>query len=120
MLITAGWLLLALGVVHTVLGFVWFKRPFAALLAEGVVGRVQGDPQRRLAFWFTVFGPLLMLAGHVVVHAAQHGDLALLRLVGWYLLPLAMAGVAALPRTPFWVALLVAPLLIASGSGWIG
>jgi len=119
MLIAAGWLLVFLGFGHTVLGFVWFKLPFAQAAREGLFGRFAGEPARRTAFWFTIFGPLLMLTGQVAVHAAQQADRGLLTLVGIYLLPMSIAGAVALPRSPFWVALAIAPLLIAAGQGWL-
>ncbi|HJV61673.1 MAG TPA: DUF6463 family protein [Albitalea sp.] len=119
MLTIAAWLLVVLGLGHTLLGFFWFREPLLQAAGEGLVGRFQREPKRRLAFWFTIFGPLLMLAGHVAVHALQQGDMALLRLVGVYLLPLSIAGALALPRSPFWAAVVIAPLFLAAGTGWL-
>ena len=119
MLSAAAWLLFGLGIGHTVTGLVWFRRQFSDAVRAGVVGQFQGLPPRRLAFWFTVFGPLLALAGHVALHAANAGDRGLLRIVGFYVLAIGMAGAAALPRSPFWAALLLSPVLIAGGWGWL-
>jgi hypothetical protein len=74
---------------------------------------------RRTAFWFLIFGPLLMLAGHVGIYAVALGDLELLRILGIYASITAMLGIAAIPRSPFWAALLVAPVLFAVGYGWL-
>lgn len=119
MLITAAWTMFGLGVAHVVFGLVLFKHPFAAAMGAGWIGQFQGVDSRRLAFWFTVFGPLVMMAGQIAVHAVQGGDLALLRLIGYYLAAIALIGVTALPKSPFWIALLLAPVFIAGGHGWI-
>ena len=119
MLIAAAWTMFALGVGHIVVGLVFFKRQFASAAGEGWIGRFQGVDSRRLAFWFTVFGPLVMMGGQIAVHAVQAGDLGLLRLIGYYLVAVALMGVTALPKSPFWVALLLAPIFIAGGHGWI-
>lgn len=119
MLIAAAWTMFALGVGHIVVGLVFFKRQFADAAGEGWIGRFQGVDSRRLAFWFTVFGPLVMMGGQIAVHAVQQGDLALLKLIGCYLAGVALMGVTALPKSPFWVALLLAPVFIAGGCGWL-
>ncbi|MBI5255622.1 MAG: hypothetical protein HY855_03915 [Burkholderiales bacterium] len=115
----AAWFLFALGIGHTVYGLVMFRQPLGEALAAGFVGQFMGHPPRITAFWFLIMGPLLMLAGQTAAHAAAGGDQALLRLVGGYLLVIALIGVAALPKSPFWAALFVAPWLVAAGFGWI-
>ncbi len=65
-------------------------------------------------------GPLLVMGRHVAVHAAQSHDLALLRILGWYMLSIAVCGVLALPKSPFWAALLLSPVFLAGGYGWPG
>src|SRR6185436_15887410 len=90
MLIAAAWTMFALGVGHVVVGLVFFKSQFANAAGEGWIGRFQGVDSRRLAFWFTVFGPLVMMGGQIAVHAVRSGDLALLRLIGYYLMAIAL------------------------------
>lgn len=115
----AAWFLFVLGIGHTVYGLVMFRRPLREAVAAGFVGQFMGHPMRVTAFWFLVMGPLLMLAGQAAAHAATVGDQALLRLVGGYLVAIALVGVAALPKSPFWAALLAAPWLLAAGCGWV-
>ena len=90
----------------------------AQAVSDGFIGQFAATPERRTAFWFMIFALPMMLAGQVAAHAAQSGDLALLRLIGWYVLAIALIGVAAFPKSPFWGALLLAPLLLAAGHGW--
>lgn len=66
-----------------------------------------------------MFGPLLMMAGQVTVHAAAIGDLGLFRLVGLYLLGISAVGVLAIPKSPFLAGLAISALIVAAGFGLI-
>jgi hypothetical protein len=114
-----AWGLFALGVAHIVFGLVKFRGPLADALSAGFVGQFQVPEVRRTAFWFMVCGPFLMLAGHAAIHAVSVGDLALLKLIGLYATLTSLIGVAAFPKSPFWGALLLSPLLLAAGHGLI-
>jgi hypothetical protein len=109
---TLAWSLFALGIAHIVFGFVRFKDPLLGALADGFIGQFAAHESRRTAFWFLMAGPQLMLAGQVALHAVAHGQPALLRLVGTYLLVCASIGVAAFPKSPLPVAVVLALLLL--------
>ncbi|QTN27839.1 hypothetical protein HZ993_21690 [Rhodoferax sp. AJA081-3] len=115
----ASWFMFCLGIAHIVFGLVKFAGPVADAVSAGLIGQFAEPEVRRTAFWFLVFGPLLMLAGHVGIHAVAKGDLSLLKILGIYAFAIAVLGVAAFPQSPFWAPLLVAPVLIAVGYGWI-
>ncbi|BBP56436.1 DUF6463 family protein [Pseudomonas sp. St316] len=119
MAIIFAWILFALGLAHILFGITKFKVPFAAAMNAGFVGQFTAHEDRRSALWFTVLGPLFMLAGHVAVHAVEVGDLALLKMVGSYVLITSIACVIAVPKSGFWATLLLAPLLIAAGYGLV-
>ncbi len=106
-----------LGILHIVFGLVRYRGPVLDAVSAGFVGKFAMPEIRRTAFWFLIFGPLLMLAGQVGIHAVGHGDLALLRMLGLYAFITAVLGVAAFPKSPFWAPLLVSPVLIAAGYG---
>jgi uncharacterized protein DUF6463 len=112
-----AWVLFALGVGHIAYGLVKFNVPLSEAFAAGFVGQFMAPEVRRTAFWFLVVGPLLMLAGHAAVHAVATADLALLKLIGFYVLAISILGVSAFPLTPFLATLIVSPLLIAAGYG---
>ena len=114
---TFAWLLFGLGIAHIVFGIIRFKVPLIAAVKAGFVGRFSTPEERRTAFWFLIFGPFVMFAGQVAVHAVATADLWLLRLVGGYVFAAAVVGIAAFPKSPFWGALFVAPVLIAAGYG---
>lgn len=116
---TIAWLLFALGVAHVVFGLVKFRGPLSEAVAAGYFGQFKASEARRTAFWFVIFGPLLMLAGHTAVRAAAMGDLGLLKIIGGYALFISVVGVSAFPKSPFLASLIVAPLLIAAGYGWL-
>lgn len=114
-----AWLLFCLGVAHVVYGLVKFRVPLSQAVAAGFVGQFKAPELRRTAFWFVIFGPLLMLAGHAAIHAVSVGDMGLLKLIGGYLLFISLLGVAAFPKSPFLASLIVSPLLIAVGCGYL-
>ena len=115
----AAWFMFLLGIGHIVFGLVRYKGPVADALAAGFIGKFAKPEVRRTAFWFLILGPLLMLAGQVGIHAVAQGDLVLLRLLGIYAFITAVLGAAAFPKSPFWAPMLVAPVLIAVGYGWL-
>jgi hypothetical protein len=119
MIIAAAWGIFMLGILHCVVGFVRFRTPIMEALFEGLLGKFQGLDHRRLAFWFMVFGPLLIMAGHVAVVAVEQTNYGLLKILGCYLLVTSALGVIALPKSPFWATLILAPVLIAGGYRWI-
>jgi hypothetical protein len=109
--------LFVLGIGHVLYGAVKFRGPLLAGLSAGFVGQFGAPETRRTAFWFVMFGPLLMMAGQVALHAVARDDLPLLRLVGAYLFAVSVVGFAALPRSPFVVGLVLSALLLAAGYG---
>ena len=117
MALIAAWCLFALALAHVAFGIRRFRQPLAQAVSAGFVGQFAATPERRAAFWFMIFALPMMLAGQVAAHAAHTGDLALLRLIGWYVLAIALVGVAAFPKSPFWGALLLAPPLLVAGHG---
>jgi hypothetical protein len=115
----SAYALLALGVLHIVMGLVRFKQPFLAAMNDGVLNSFKVDDSRRLAFWFTFVGPVLMLCGHLAVRAAAVDDLPTLGLIGAYLFATAVLGVVAFPASPLWALLIVSAMLIAVGRAWL-
>lgn len=117
MAIFLAWFLFALGIGHIAFGVIKFRAPLLAALSSGFVGEFSAPEERRTAFWFLIFAPLLMLAGQVAVHTVNIGDLWLLRLVAIYVGATSCIGVAAFPKSPFSAALILSPLLLLAGYG---
>lgn len=98
---------------HLVVGAWLFREPLGALLRDGYVGAVNPDPARRLAFWFQLLTPILVLIGLVVSRALETGDTHILAIVGWGLLGLGVVGAAGMPVSGFWILIaLSVPLLM--------
>jgi len=115
----ASWALLALGVAHIAMGVFRFRLPYAAAFAEGGFNRFGVSDERRLAFWFTLLGPVLMLCGHLAIRATAISDTATAGLIGRYVLVAGLAGVLAFPKSPLLLLLLVGWVLTACGEGWL-
>ena len=112
-----AWIFWGLGIAHLIYGALRYRDPLQAALAGGYVNQFSQTEGRRAAFWFMAFGPLLMLTGHTLVHAVGAGDLALVRIIGWYQLVIGLAGLAAFPQSPFVLASALAPLVLCVGYG---
>jgi hypothetical protein len=119
MLSFAAWSLFILGFAHIVFGIIRFKAPVREAIAEGFVGKFAASDTRRLAFWFVILGPMVAFAGQVALHAIAIGDFTLIRMVGLYLLGTSVVGILAFPKSPLWILVLLAPIFIAAGYGWI-
>lgn len=114
-----AWFMFLLGIGHIVFGLIRYKGPVTETMAAVFVGNFAMPETSRTAFWFLIFGPLLMVTGQVAIHAVAQGDLALLQLLGIYTFMTAVLGAAAFPRPPFWAPLFVAPELIAVDYEWL-
>jgi hypothetical protein len=119
MAIIAAWILVILGLGHTAVGVVVFKKPLVEAVRAGFVGEFVGHPDRRTAFWFMIFGPLLIMGGHLAIHAINAADTRLLRIIGFYLLAIGVVGSLAMPKSPFWAGLVSSAVLICAAYGWL-
>ena len=119
MAVVAAWILVALGVGHTVVGLAGFKKRLEEAISAGFVGQFVGYPDRQTAFWFMIFGPLLVMVGHLAIHAANAADRELLKIIGFYLLTISAVGSLAQPTSPFWTGLVSALIFIGARYGRI-
>ena len=56
MVIIAAWILIVLGLGHTTVWGVLFRKPLADAVHAGFVGQFEDYPDRRAAFWFMILG----------------------------------------------------------------
>ncbi len=110
-----GYVLVALGIGHTVTGIILFRPALVSVFRAGLVNAVHPHLDRRLAFWFLMFGVMLFFLGQVTLYAAATDDTYLLKLVGWYVLGIGAAGATAMPKSPFWIALIESLILLWPG-----
>ncbi len=116
---TVAWAVFALGGAHIIFGILRFREPLTEALLAGFSGQFMLPEIRRTAFWFLICGPMIMLAGHLALHAVEQGDLRALRLIGYYMLASSIVGVTSFPVSPLWAPLLLSLPLIAAGYGFI-
>jgi hypothetical protein len=99
-----GTMMIATGILHTVVGLWFFRQPLLDILGAGQWMSVTGHEDRVGAFWFILFGVLLMMLGQFMRWAlARTGTLP--ASLGWSLLALGVLGVAFMPDSGFWLVL---------------
>ncbi|MGF7047751.1 hypothetical protein J2T13_002257 [Paenibacillus sp. DS2015] len=118
MVLVAAWSLVFLGVGHMICTLIFFRTPIIEAFKEGFIDKFNSSDLRRATFWFTIFGPLLTMSGHIAVYAANASDQGLLLIIGYYMLGISFVGVLALPKSPMWIALIISPILIIGGYGY--
>lgn len=118
-MVAAAWILFALGIGHILYGLIWYRVPFSEIFSEGFVNKFNSKESRRSAFWFTIFGALLTMIGHIAIYAAHVSDTDLFIIIGCYLFITSFIGILALPKSPFWAALILSLTFIVIGNGWI-
>ncbi len=116
---TIAWSLFILGIAHIAYGLLKFKKPLSDALSEGFYNRFEPFDDRKLAFWFVLFGLMLMLAGHAAIHAVTVNDLNIVKIISYYAGVISLIGLIAFPKSPFSVSIVIAILLIAVGYGFI-
>ena len=96
------------GVIHTVFGLTVYSAGWRAIGKRGWWNAVDGDLTTERAFWFTIFGPLAVLLGALMVWVERRG-VRLPKFLGWALLGgIGVCGVL-MPVSGMW--LLVPPAL---------
>lgn len=95
-----GYIVLAGGIGHVITGLVIFRPQLTAIVNEGFIDAVLPHFGRRAALWFILFGVMVAMTGHLLIHAAAVGDLVSVRIAGWYLLGVSVVGTLAQTRSP--------------------
>ena len=101
----SGQLLVATGLLHTVVGFVEGGEFFGRLLADGWLDSVGQDYPRMAIFWFIFGGFMIMLYGLALHDYERATDGPPGARHGWYLVLLSLAGGLAIPVSGFWLVL---------------
>ena len=95
--------IVAVGVVHCIVGAVLFSDSLAGILRDGIWNAVDGYPGRPLAFWFEVVGLLTILLGSLVDQIDGQGQIPGLVRYGFPVL--ALLGIIAMPAGGGWLLL---------------
>ncbi len=110
-----GKFIAGIGLIHSILGLTMFRDTFAALLRDGLVSTVNGQPEREFAFWFLAAGLFWVLLGALVDQNERAGH-SLPGFFGWALGALALTGALMMPLSGWWLFLIPAAALIRRSS----
>ncbi|UOQ52553.1 DUF6463 family protein [Hymenobacter cellulosivorans] len=106
-----GRTLIGIGLLHTVFAIMVFSPIWAALVREGLLNTVNRQLQREAAYWFLFFGFVVLLLGALIDWCEAQGS-RLPAFLGWGLLAMTVVGVAVMPVSGMWLALIPAIGLI--------
>ena len=95
-----GFIILAGGIGHVITGLVIYRPQLTAISNDGFINAVLPHFDRRAALWFILFGVMVAMAGHLLVHAARVADPTAIRIAGWYLLGVSSVGTLTQTRSP--------------------
>jgi hypothetical protein len=102
-----GKTIIAIGVLHTLVGVFAFRTRLGDFLHEGLVNSVEGSAEREYAFWFLVCGIVWTILG-AVVNWAERTGLPFPRFLGWAIFFFASAVVVMMPASGAWLLLVPA------------
>ena len=111
----SGYLLIATGVIHNLLGFVMGKDVLLQILNSGVINSINTEMDRNAIFWFLFSGFMMMILGKLMQDYIKHFNKALPVSLGHYLLALTIVGCIIMPISGFWIVLPQAVLIIVGG-----
>lgn len=107
-----GWSLVAIGIVHNAFGLVVGWAHIADGVRGGFVGAWDSPPERGMLFWFLAFGFLCMICGATAAQVERAGTpLSWAFITGLALLT--VCGIAAMPASGFWLALVPVGIALA-------
>jgi hypothetical protein len=109
--VAVGSLLVLIGTLHQCIGVLLWWRVILAVLRDGFVDAIAGDPLRMAVFWFLIAGWLMIIAGQALREIERVRPLP--ARFGWRLIAFAVVGGLAIPASGFWLAIPLGLLTLA-------
>ncbi|MFC4104134.1 DUF6463 family protein [Paenibacillus xanthanilyticus] len=103
-----GLCLVLTGLLHTVVGLALFTPDLIPIVTEGFWDTVVGEERlihRENAFWFMMFGFVLMLLGYAVDWMLKKLGATPPVALGWLLMATCLLGAVIMPVSGFWLGL---------------
>lgn len=100
-----GTLVIGIGVIHTLFGFIVFHQTWMDLITAGLFDSVGEDPMRGAVAWFFLFGLPVISYGRLM----RHMEITSGRLpthVKWHLAAWFATGALLMPASGFWLLLI--------------
>lgn len=107
MKVWVGKAIAAVGIIHSIFGFVIFRQTIAELFSEGLFNTVNGQPMREFAFWFILSGFFWILFG-LLVDWCEREMKRLPHFIGWGFLSLTIIVLIIMPISGGWLMLIPA------------
>ena len=99
----SGIFLIATGIIHSIVGILVGKDYLWAIIKDGLFNAVGDDLYRGISFWFLLVGVIIIVLGHTLHHYIKKEQKPAPRLLGYYLLGMAVIGCIAMPTSGFWL-----------------
>ena len=107
-----GYVLIAIAVLHTVAGPIFYSQPMKDMLQAGIFNSITPPYwDRDAAFWYFVFGAMLAVYGAMTQWLLNTVGY-MPRFWGWSLLAICLVGVVFMPASGFWLGILPAVAMI--------
>jgi hypothetical protein len=107
----AGWLLMAIGIIHVVL-FLWVGRgALLAVVQEGFFKALYPHHDRLAIFWSLCFGMMLFFLGQLISWREAQGK-RIPAFLGWEIFGLTALGAVLMPVSGWWLAMVSAVLIL--------
>lgn len=99
----SGMLLVATGILHTLVAIVLGKEAFLGIIRDGLINVILEDYTRAFAFWFLICGIFLILFGQVLHYYMKKEQRPAPLFLGYSLLILSIFGCVIEPISGFWL-----------------
>lgn len=91
-----------IGVAHAAVGLVLHRHGLASIVRGHIVDTVGDHGDRATAWWFMMTAPMVWTTGRLLRSADVADDVGAQRSVGIVVTATGLAGIAVMPRSPFW------------------
>jgi len=112
-----GIILMAISVLHIVVGIVFYNAALVDILNAGIINTINPPYwERDAAFWFMMFGVMLFLMGWMAHWSLAHVN-HVPNFLSISLLLISVVGVMMMPASGFWLTIPVAIVMLRMGQG---
>lgn len=105
----SGWMLIATGVLHNIIGIVVGWEILSAMIADGIwnsieaAGEASAQWTRAAMLWFLMLGFAWIMLGTLMQNTIRHSNRPLPRVWGWLLLANGILVAVILPASGAWL-----------------
>jgi len=97
-----GKIIIILGIIHSIFGFIFFRNIFPELVREMLFNSIKYQLDRQTAFWFIYFGFATLIIGGLI-DWIEHKNLELPSFLKWSFLAITLLGCFIMPISGIWL-----------------